>query len=602
MAVKDYIRELSDKFQALKKHLSKEGMQESKDILKRLAYTCDPRIVPTLIDWLYEVPWIFWVEEAFVHYLPRDPKIKNAILEAAKKRGSIRSIRYLLEKLGCSRDEFREIMDLSLTIHCPEDEIKQGDEIPIVFTITNNGESPYTYDKRNYDRSGRMPEYELVAKREVGTSVLDPRERDPCTCRIGGGLSSGTGQIKLGESFSKTIALNLWALIKEPGCYSVKGTYYPAIYRPTMEKMRVDSEPVEITVKPRSDEEMADYIRELSDELKKNRIPKNGWTYNSPSEMRRAREEVIKRLIYTCEPRIVPILIELMYENHHKNDAFWSKEGFVCYLPRALKIKKAFLTAAKKRGLARCMKSVLEVLSCREEEFKQIIRISLISDDLDILSGGILAAQTHPDDEHMPTLVAIATDPNRPDPNRTFYAIERQQAIIAIAYNRTDEGVKALRTFLEGSDEGIRKTTKEAIRQAYKHHPVYPKYADDEYTSELITAATDSNHPLAINSLVGIIARTRTEEGVEAIKALLENPDMDIPIAKTDEGVQTISNLLRNPDKDIRYMTENIIRQIYRTYPGRPLRRDDFPELFREFSEERKANNKKFLERLKADN
>ena len=95
---------------------------------------------------------------------------------------------------------------------------------------------------------------------------------------------------------------------------------------------------------------------------------------------------------------------------------------------------------------------------------------------------------------------------------------------------------------------------------------------------------------------------TLTEEGLKAIKALLENPDMDIPVAKTDEGVHTISNLLRNPDKDIRDMTENIIRQIYRTYPGRPLRKDDFPELFREFVEERKANNKIFLERLKTNN
>jgi hypothetical protein len=347
---------------------------------------------------------------------------------------------------------------------------------------------------------------------------------------------------------------------------------------------------------------MADYIRELSDELKRSRIPKNRWTYNSLSEMRRKREKVIKRLIYTCEPRIVPILIELMYENHHKNDAFWAKEGFVCYLPHDLKIKKAVLSAATKRGLARCMQSVLEVLGCNEEEFKQIIRISLISDDPDILSGGALAAQTHPDDEHIPTLVAIATDPNRPDPNRSFYAIERHQAIRAIAYNRTDEGVKALRTLLEDPDSGIHKTTKEAIQQAYMRHPVYPKYVDDEYTSKLIKAATDSNHPLAINSLVGIIARTRTEEGVEAIKALLENPNKDIPIAKTDEGVQTIRNLLRNADKDVHDMTENIIRQIYKTYPGKPLRKDDFPELFRDFVEEREANKKKFLERLKADN
>ena len=29
--------------------------------------------------------------------------------------------------------------DLALSIHCPEKDLKQGDEIPIVFTITNEG-------------------------------------------------------------------------------------------------------------------------------------------------------------------------------------------------------------------------------------------------------------------------------------------------------------------------------------------------------------------------------------------------------------------------------------------------------------------------------
>jgi len=489
--------------------------------------------------------------------------------------------------------------DLTLTIYCLEYEIKQGDEIPILFTITNKGKYSHAYDKRNYDRSGRLPEYKLVAKCEDETTVLDPRERDLRSSRIYGGLSSGRGYIGQGESFSKIIALNLWALINEPGRYTVRGTYISGMYNPPMEQIRVDSKPIEITVQPRSDEEIVDYIKELSDELKKDSIPDSRKTY---SGMRQAREKIIQRLIYMCEPRIVPILIELMYENHHKNDAFWAKEGFVCYLPHDLKIKKTVLSAAKRRGLARCMKTVLEVLGCSEEEFKQIIRISLSSDNPDIVSEGVGAAQTHPDDEHMPKLVAIVTDPNRPDPNRRFSSVKRHRAISAIANNRTDEGVKTLRILLESPSEGIRKTTKRAIQQAYKRHRVYPKYTDDEYTSKLITAAKDSNHPMATSFLVGTIARSLTEEGIEAIKALLENPDMDIPIAKTDEGIHTISNLLRNPDKDVRDITETIIRQIYRTYPGRPLREDDFPELLKEFVEERKANIKRFLERLRADN
>lgn len=482
--------------------------------------------------------------------------------------------------------------NLTLTIHCPENDIKQGDEIPIVFTITNKGESTYSYDKRNYDRSGRMWEYKLVAKRDDGTIVPDPREN--YKEGIGGGLS-GTGRIRTGESFSKTIALNRWALINEPGRYSITGTY--EVLRPNV---TINSAPIEIIVKARSDEEMEEYITQLLKKLEAIKIAKNGWTYRSLSEARRKREEVIKRLIYTCDDRIVTTLIDLMYENRHKNDAFWAKEGFVCYLPRDAKIKDAVLEAAKKHGLARCMEAVLEALGCSEEEFKEIIKISLASDNLDILGEGVGAAQAHPHDEHTTSLIAIATDANRPDPNRPSYAIERHRAIYAIAFNRTDEGVKTLKSLFEDPDEDIRNTTENAIRQAYKRHPVYPKYWYDKYTSELITAARDLKNAFVVTTLVSEIIRTRREEGIKAIKALLEEPNRDIAITKSDEGVKTIKNLLRNPNKDIRDVTANAIRAAYcRIHPGRPLREDDFPELYREIIEEREARKKRVLEGLK---
>ncbi|MBA7637078.1 hypothetical protein ES703_44712 [subsurface metagenome] len=482
--------------------------------------------------------------------------------------------------------------NLTLTIHCPEDEIQQGDEIPVVFTISNNGESPYSYDKRNGDRSGRMWEYKTIAKREDGTIVPDPREN--YKEGLGGGLSQGMGQIEAGESFSKTIALNRWALINEPGRYTVTGTYYYVIEEPDAKKVKgiirmkevpVDSAPIEIIVKPRSDRQMRRYIKGLLGKLK-------------VSKTRSERKAIIKKLIYTCEPGIVPTLIDLMYENHHKNDAFWAKEGFVCYLPREPKIKEAVLEAAKKRGLARCMQTVLEAFGCSEEEFKEIIEISLASDNPDVLGEAAGAAQEHPHDEHIPALIVIATDPNRPEPNRPFYAIERHRAIYAIAFNRTDEGVEALKGLLKDPDDDIRRTTEEAIRRAYNRHPVYHKYSDVEYTAKLVLIATDFKHPRQF-SFIYEIARTRTEKGVNAIKALLEDPDKDIPIAESDEGVKAIRNLLRDPDKDIRDMTAGIIRNVYRTYPGRPLREDDFPELFREIIEKREARKKRVLEGLK---
>jgi hypothetical protein len=491
--------------------------------------------------------------------------------------------------------------NLSLTIHCADKRFKVGDEIPVVFTITNQGESVYSYDQRDYDRSGRMWEYKLVARQKDGTVVPDPRRN--YKEGLGGGLS-GRGAIGKGGSFTKTIALNRWALINKPGIYTVTGTYSYHVRNPVasrkygvsmMKTLYANSAPIEVVVKPRSRWAMGWYIRKLLRQLKKIK-PSRKW------EVVKKRTAIIARLAYTCDSRIVPTLIDLMYENHHQKEAFRAMEGFVCYLPHDANIKKVVLEVAKKRGLAPCMESVLEAFDCSEEEFKQVIRISLSSDDPNTVSRGVIAAQTHPDDEYMSILISIALDPNRPDPNRHFSSFERHRAIDAIAYNRTDEGVRALRALLKDPANSTRKTTKEAIRQAYKRHRIYLKYADKEYVSELIKAVTDFNHPTARNFMVYTIARTRSKEDVEAIMALLENPDKDIPIAKTDKGIQTISKLLRNPDKDIRDITEIIIRQIYRTYPGRPLREDDFPELLKEFSEEYKVNIKRFLERLKTDN
>ena len=105
--------------------------------------------------------------------------------------------------------------NLELTIRCPKDDLKTGDEIPVEFTITNKGQQPYFCTDRKYDRSGRLQEYQLVAKNEKGNTVPDPRRN--YIPGFTGGLSSGGKHLQYGESFTKTIALNRWALIKEPG-------------------------------------------------------------------------------------------------------------------------------------------------------------------------------------------------------------------------------------------------------------------------------------------------------------------------------------------------------------------------------------------------
>ncbi len=347
-----------------------------------------------------------------------------------------------------------------------------------------------------------------------------------------------------------------------------------------MKEIPINSLPIKIVVKPRSRWAMGRYIKSLIRQLGEVK-PSQKW------EVVKQREAILSKLAYTCDNRIVPTLIELMYKNYHNNEVFTAREAFLCYLPCDEKVKQDVLKVAKTCGLAPGLQTVLEEFRCDEEDFKEIIKISLASNDLDIMGEGIKASQDHPDDVYMSALISIATDPNMLSRNKPFHSIERVWAIYAIAYNRTDEGVLALKTLLNDTDEYIRKTTAEAIQAVYKRHPVYPKYTDDEYTAKLVIEAMDFNNPKQI-PMIAEILRSRTEESVKAIEALLQNPDLDISIAETDAGVKIIRDFLRNPDKNFRDMVSNIIRVVYKRHPGRPLRDNDFGEEFRKNPEERK--------------
>jgi HEAT repeat protein len=77
-----------------------------------------------------------------------------------------------------------------------------------------------------------------------------------------------------------------------------------------------------------------------------------------------------------------------------------------------------------------------------------------------------LAAQQHPDDAFASRLVAIATDTG-------LEANARVRTIYALAANRTDESVKALKVLLTDSNERIRSATKQAINTAYHYRGVW---------------------------------------------------------------------------------------------------------------------------------
>lgn len=479
--------------------------------------------------------------------------------------------------------------NLELKISCPVKKLLVGDEIPIEFTITNNDTNDYQYDIPNGDRSGRMLEYQLQAKDKNGKEVPDPRK--DIELGLMGGLSAGMGTISKGHFFKHTIALNRWSLINKPGKYIVTGIYAYHIEDKNsvkipgvriMKTVEVKSKPIEITIKSRGRWSMGRYIKKLQKELKKYPAS-NNW------EIQRKREETILKLDYTCDERIIPTLIDLIYLDQHNNDVFWAMEGFRCYLPKTPEIRNKLVETIRKRGFSRAIVSAMEANNCDESIFKELLMKALKSDNPDVVSEAALVAQEHPSDEIMPLVIAVAkgTLPNNQEVNISQTA--RARAMYALAQNRTDEVVETLKEMKNDPNNRTSKAANRTIEQAYRRHPIYPEKVDEEYTAMLIPVAMDRHYYRSM-TFVWEILRTRTQEGVEAIKKLAENPELNIPIAETDSGVKTIRDLLRSPDEELRTRTVEDIEFIYRTYPGRAFRKDDFPDEFQKILEERKAS------------
>jgi hypothetical protein len=334
---------------------------------------------------------------------------------------------------------------LTVTIRCEKTTFKVGDEIPVTFVARNDAGSDYVYMDRNYDRSGRMPEYELSAVNERGNRAPDPR------AKRGGGIAGGLAseaRMRPGEFISKTITLNRWALVTNPGRYRVIGTYHTNRRKREDVSRRIASVPISITIEPRSDAEMAAYIEDIGVRL-------------SRSDDSQERAELVRKLMYTCDRRTVPTLIEATF----RWDApFWTGEAFHYYLPRDQEISDALLNAASNRGMTVGMLWTLKQRDFGGKHIKPLIDVSLSPDHPRSWPEGCLAAQQYSDDRFTPRLIAIATDPR---------SGARTQAIFALAFNRTDESVATLKKLLREPDppdpkgRTIRQTTEAAIRAAY---------------------------------------------------------------------------------------------------------------------------------------
>ena len=264
---------------------------------------------------------------------------------------------------------------LVLNIHCTNLVLKVGDEIPIKFVISNTGVANYEYNDRNYDRSGRMSEYQLLVKSGDGKVIPDPRAKYPDG--FGGGLGS-IGNLRPREFFPKTIPLNLWATLTRPGQYTVTGTYYGE----HESQAGVKSDPITVTVLPRTDLEMNAYIGSLTNQLT-----------GTDGMDSRQRDSILMKLAFTCSPNIVPFMLKEMYASDNN---FWATEALVVYVPHSDATRKEIVETALQHGLAEGMDYVLNQYGCTAEERQAILKRSLAEATMH-LAGGDIAEIYHLD-------------------------------------------------------------------------------------------------------------------------------------------------------------------------------------------------------------
>jgi len=473
---------------------------------------------------------------------------------------------------------------LSLAIRCTNEVVKAGDEISIEFHITNRGTNDYKYADRTYDRSGRMNEYKLVARNESGETFPDPRANDK-----GGWFGGGLFQyaiLKPGQSFTKTIPLNRWALVKEPGRYTVVATNFVDSHSTNV--ISVTSDPITVTVLPRTAQEMDTYIAGLTNQLDAKITGRpNGKEPRPPDQ---SLNELVVKLMFTCSPKIIPSLLKSIYESG--DGGFWESEAIRFYVPHTPETKQKLIEAAIEHGFGPngTISYLLEDYGCTKEEMKPLIERALAPDNQQDWVAGAGLAQQFSDDDFTARLIAIATTPR----------INAQTAAIeALAYNRTDEGVKTLKSLLNDPHEKIWTPLAFAIENAYnyRHDSTGKPLRPDDFTAKdfkpLIERMLASGQQNA-DSIVGIrlIEQFGGDDFTTQLIAIATSPGniardtaiYALALNRTDEGVQTLKTLLNDPDPKISKMTEDAIRNAYTTRGnarGRPLRPEDFDAKFR---------------------
>jgi HEAT repeat protein len=132
--------------------------------------------------------------------------------------------------------------------------------------------------------------------------------------------------------------------------------------------------------------------------------------------------------------------------------------GTETYLPKTPDLLDEVVRIVQRQGLLPSRVRILEQLGASSTTIKDLVGEALFDTDERIQDEAVLAAQRYPDDRFMDRLIQIASSGS---------GAARRRAVFALANNRTDEGVRALRQLLQDPDLAIRTLTRDAIEIAY---------------------------------------------------------------------------------------------------------------------------------------
>jgi beta-lactamase regulating signal transducer with metallopeptidase domain/HEAT repeat protein len=476
---------------------------------------------------------------------------------------------------------------LSLVIRGPRNAVKVGDEIPIEFILSNHGLEDYQYTDHKAGANFRLVEFKLAATNASGESVPDPYPKNRV---VSFGLDDGNiSFLHPGESMSRIFALNRWALIKESGHYEVSGACLPASFSKNRFSP-VIAAPIKLTILPRTEEEMAGYVEDLTNQVAAQLAIR---VRQRPRPADPAFATLLVKLMYTCRPEIVPTLLRILYEDYVPG--FSPNEALLYYVPKTEETWQAILQAVARQGPTSGLNQMEQLLlgyDFNNQELRPVIARALASDNpREWAVGAQLAASRCYDDSFAPRLITIALDTSNKD-------YIRSAAIDALALNRTDAGVKTLKALVNDTNLWVGKGLAEAIEHGYDSYwksPTGRRLQNEDFDAkdvrplvERLLASNDS-----FSQFMGLIfERTiADDELTSTLVALATNPGFRyrehainaLALNRTDEGVKTLKMLLNDPDPITATATEKAIRYAYLspgTARGRPLHADDFAPRF----------------------